>query len=143
MSGKSIRSGDRVTLNYRLSCRGHEIVNTFPEGPEAFVVGNGDIDPRLEFLLSRLVPGERRTWQLEPRQAFGERDESLIHVLPGSEFPSRAELNPGDRVDFHLPNGQTWLGTILAVSEADVKVDFNHPLAGLPLEFEVEIISVE
>jgi FKBP-type peptidyl-prolyl cis-trans isomerase SlpA len=143
MGVKAIRPGDRVTLNYRLSSMGQEIVNTFPDGPETFVLGTGEIDPRLEFLLTGLVAGDCRSWQLEPRQAFGARDESMVYPLPRGDFPADAEIEPGNVAEFNLPNGQTWSGTIVVAEGDEVRVDFNHPLAGVPVEFEVEIIAVE
>ncbi|TCJ15373.1 peptidylprolyl isomerase [Parasulfuritortus cantonensis] len=138
-----VRPGDRVTLHYRIASYGQEIADTFPNAPESFSVGAGDIDARLEQNLIGLAEGERRTLELMPWQAFGERDEDLVQDLPRHEFPADAELEPERQVDFELPNGQVLTGTILAVEDAVVRIDFNHPLAGLPIEFDVQILAIE
>lgn len=141
MNGRAIRAGDRVTLHYRLSSGGHVVADTFGDAPETFVVGAGDIDPRLELALTGLSAGDHRRLQLAPWLAFGEREEARLQTLPRAEFQKPPELD--QIVEFGLPNGDTWLGTVVAIDDDSVRVDFNHPLAGLPVEFEVQIIEVE
>jgi FKBP-type peptidyl-prolyl cis-trans isomerase SlpA len=138
---RRIQPGDHVTLHYRLSSMGQEIANTFPDEPETFRVGAGEIDSRLERALTGLVMGTHQTLHLPPWEAFGERDETLIQTLPRSEFP--ADLPVGHQVEFDLPNGDSWLGTVTEVGAETVEVDFNHPLAGLPVEFEVHILAID
>jgi FKBP-type peptidyl-prolyl cis-trans isomerase SlpA len=137
----SLRPGDTVTLHYRLECGGQEIANTFDAGPETFTLGHGDLEARLEVLLLGLSPDDRRVFDLGPGEAFGDRDEQLIHTLPRSDFPADMELEVGSGVEFELPNGQTLTGGVLEIGPDTVKVDFNHPLAGLPVTFEVHILS--
>lgn len=141
MSG--VRPGDRVTMHYRLNCGGQEVVSTFDGEPETFTVGAGDIDPRLEWLLHGLAAGAHETWQLDPEQAFGRHDTSLVKTLPRRDFPAGMEPVVGHEAAFPMPNGQTFMATILEVDADSVKLDFNHPLAGLPVEFEVRILAVE
>ena len=141
MSG--IRPGDRVTMHYRLACAGQEIVSTFAGEPETFTLGAGDIDPRLEWLLHGLIPDAHETWQLDPEQAFGRHDESLVKILARTDFPAGMTPVAGHEAAFPMPNGQTFMATILEVGDNSVKLDFNHPLAGLPVEFEVRILAVE
>ncbi len=139
-----IRPGARVTLHYRLACRGEEIVDTFADDePETFTLGGGEIDARLEVLLLGLVPGDHRTWRLEAGEAFGLPDPALVHQLPCSDFPPEVELREGLQMAFDLPNGQSMNGILRTICAETVTVDFNHPLAGLPVEFEVEILAVE
>ena len=141
MSG--LRPGDRVTMHYRLECGGEEVVNTFPDEPETFTLGSGELEGRLEALLLGLEAGQHLTFDLDPGEAFGPRDEQLIHTLPRSDFPADMDLEPGHGVQFDLPNGQGMMGTVLEIGADTVKVDFNHPLAGLPVTLEVQIITVE
>jgi len=141
MSERGIQPGDRVTLHYRLSCLGREIMNTFPDEPETFRMGVGEIDARLERILSEFHVGSHETRQLLPSEAFGERDESLMQDLPSSDFPEHVPV--GHQAEFKLPNGQSWLGTIAEVGPQTVRVDFNHPLAGLPIELEVKILAID
>lgn len=141
MSERRIRSGDLVTLHYRLTSMGQEIVDTFPDAPETFRMGTGEIDSRLERALLGLAAGTHQTLQLTPWEAFGERDEELVQDLPRKDFAD--ELPLGHQVEFELPNGQAWIGTIVEVGAETVKIDFNHPLAGLPIEFEVKILAID
>ncbi|MDD3530453.1 MAG: FKBP-type peptidyl-prolyl cis-trans isomerase [Gallionellaceae bacterium] len=138
-----IQPGDRVTLHYRIASYGQEIVDTYADAPETFRVGSGEIDARLEQALVGLAEGERRTFELMPWQAFGERDEALVQRLPRRDFPAGTELLPQHQVDFELPNGEVLTGTLLAVDADAVEVDFNHPLAGLPIEFDVHILAID
>jgi len=135
--------GDQVTLHYRLTCNGEEIVNTFADQPETFHIGGGDIDPRLECLLTGLHVGDHRTFELEPGTAFGSHQPGMVHDLPRADFTAGQVLVPGHDVAFTLPNGQTLHGIIRNIDDAMVRVDFNHPLAGLAVEFEVKILAVD
>lgn len=139
-----IRPGSRVSLHYRLACRGETIVDTFADGtPETFTLGGDEIDARLEALLLGLAAGDRRGWQLAPEEAFGLRDPERVHTLPRADFPPETALQEGLQMAFDLPNGQSMHGILRAIGADAVTVDFNHPLAGLPVEFEVEILAVE
>ena len=141
----ALKIGDQVLLHYRLSCRGEEIANTFTVQPETFRIGQGDIDVRLESLLIGMRVGDHRTFHLESGAAFGSPDPGMVHDLPRSEFAALETANtlaPGHDVEFTLPNGQTLNGVIRSIDADFVRVDFNHPLAGLPVTFEVKIIEV-
>jgi FKBP-type peptidyl-prolyl cis-trans isomerase SlpA len=133
--------GDRITLHYRIASLGQEIVNTFSDAPETFRMGSGEIDVRLERHIAGLTAGGRYTFQLTPIEAFGLRDETLVQSLPRADFAG--EVPAGHQVEVELPNGQTWLGTIIESDDQTVMVDFNHLLAGLPIEFEVWIIAID
>jgi FKBP-type peptidyl-prolyl cis-trans isomerase SlpA len=141
VSERRIRSGDLVTLHYRLASMGQEIVDTFPDAPETFRMGTGEIDSRLERALLGLAAGTHQTLHLTPWEAFGERDEELVQDLPREDFAD--ELPVGHQVEFELPNGQTLVGTIVEVGPETVRIDFNHPLAGLPVEFEIKVLAID
>jgi FKBP-type peptidyl-prolyl cis-trans isomerase SlpA len=139
---RKLSVGNQVRLHYRLSCNGEEIVNTFADEPETFRLGQGDIDPRLEALLIGLQTGDHRTYELDPGAAFGSHEAGMIHTLPRSDFAAGVDPLPGHDIEFTLPNGQTLHGIVRSVTADTVEVDFNHPLAGLPVVFEVEILDI-
>lgn len=151
LDSASLHLGDQATLHYRLSCQGETLVDTYSDGPETFTLGQGDIDPRLETLLLGLRAGDHRLFDLSPGEAFGPHDPAMIHTLPRSDFAANLGANLGadmelavnSSVDFILPNGQTLTGTVLEIEADAVRVDFNHPLAGLPVNFEVQILAIE
>jgi FKBP-type peptidyl-prolyl cis-trans isomerase SlpA len=143
----NLRPGSVVTLHYRLECGGQEVVNTFDAGPDTFTLGVGELEPRLEMLLLGLKVGDHMTYELGPGEAFGPHDPDMIHTLPRGDFVANlaadAELAVDGGVDFTLPNGQTLTGTVLEIDADKVRIDFNHPLAGLPVTFEVKILAIE
>jgi FKBP-type peptidyl-prolyl cis-trans isomerase SlpA len=143
MSDSGLRPGDRVTLHYRLEASGRLIVDTFADAPETFSLGAGEIDPRLELLLLGLATGDHRHFELDAADAFGLRDEDLLQPVPLSEFADPADLQAGDGVQFNLPNGQSLNGLLVEIGAETVLVDFNHPLAGQPIHFEVRILAIE
>ena len=143
MSTNQIQKHDRVTLHYRITCNGQDVADTFASGPETFTLGQGEIDPRLELCLRGLPLGAHEVFQLEPWQAFGERHEELEQILPRGDFPADMALEVGQGVEFEMPNGQQLQGLVLEADDTLVRVDFNHPLAGLAVEFEVEVLAIE
>lgn len=144
MTASSVAHGDTLKLRYALRPRGGEdIVSSFGDAePETVTLGDGTLAPALEEWLVDLVPGERHVFLLDPWQAFGTSQPELIQTLPGSDLPADMELAVDQLIEFAMPNGQTLAGRILEIGDEGVKVDFNHPLADLSIEFEVEIIRI-
>jgi FKBP-type peptidyl-prolyl cis-trans isomerase SlpA len=104
-------------------------------------VGDGTLHSALEAVLCGMKAGDKRRFHLGP-ETYGYRDPQNVHHLDRNEFNREFALEPGNVVAFDLPNGQAVPGMIVAVSDCSVTVDFNHPLAGEPLDFEVEILEV-
>ncbi len=141
MNAPAVAAGDTLQLRYALRPRGgDDIVSNFDDAePETVTLGDGTLAPSLEQWLIDLVPGERHVFLLEPWQAFGLSQPELIQTLPNADLPTDLELAVDQLVEFSMPNGQTLAGRILEIGGDAVKVDFNHPLADLSIEFEVEI----
>ena len=144
MTARSVARGDTLLLRYALRPRGGEdLVSNFGDAePETVTLGDGTLAPTLEQWLIDLVPGERHVFLLEPWQAFGENQPELIHTLPKADLPAGLNLETDQLVEFTTPSGQTLAGHVLEIGDDAVKVDFNHPLAGLFIEFEVEIVRI-
>ncbi len=145
MSEQAVAYGDTIQLRYAIRFRnGEEIVSNFEEAePDALTIGDGTLAQTLEKWLIGLQPGERHVFLLEPWQAFGISSEELLQTLSPQDIPPGMQLEPGTLVEFELPNGQTLAGSILAVGPEGVRVDFNHPLADCPIEFEVEVVAID
>ncbi len=144
MNIRTVIPGDTLELRYALRPRGgDDLVSNFddPE-PETVTLGDGTLAPALEQWLVDLVPGERHVFLLEPWQAFGISQPELVQTLPRSDLPADMEFAVDQLVEFAMPNGETVAGRILELGEDAVKVDFNHPLADLSIEFEVEIVRI-
>jgi FKBP-type peptidyl-prolyl cis-trans isomerase SlpA len=138
-----IKADSFVTLHYRLTASdGQQIVNTFDDSPATLQMGSGQLAPTLEECLIGMADGERRTIELGPEQAFGQRNNDLIHRVPRGELPPNASDAPGSQIDFTAPTGERFSGLVRDADETTVTVDFNHPLAGKQLSFEVQVIGV-
>ncbi len=144
MKDSCVASGDTLSLRYAIRLRnGTEIVSNFDEAePDTLTLGDGTLAHALEQWLIGLKPGERHVFLLDPWQAFGTRNEEMIQTLATEDIPPEVELEPDTLVEFALPNGQTLPGRILEIDSSGVKVDFNHPLADCPIEFEVEVVDI-
>ena len=141
MTNRAVAAGDTLQLRYALRPRGgDDLVSNFddPE-PETVTLGDGTLAPMLEQWLIDIHPGERHVFLLDPWQAFGESQPDLIQTLPKSDLPTDMKFEIDQLFEFAMPNGETLAGRILEIGDDAIKVDFNHPLADLCIEFEVEI----
>lgn len=141
MTDRAVAAGDTLQLRYALRPRGgDDLISNFDD-PEAETVtlGDGTLAPMLEQWLIDIHPGERHVFLLDPWQAFGDSQPDLIQTLPKSDLPTDMAFEIDQLFEFTMPNGQTLAGRILEIGNDAVKVDFNHPLADLCIEFEVEI----
>jgi len=141
MTTRTVTAGDTVQLRYALRPRGgDDLISNFDDTePETVTLGDGTLAPMLEQWLIDLPPSERHVFLLEPWQAFGDSQPDLIQTLPKTDLPADMEFSIDQLVEFAMPNGQTLAGHILEIGDDAVKVDFNHPLADLFIEFEVEV----
>jgi FKBP-type peptidyl-prolyl cis-trans isomerase SlpA len=140
---QKISSSGEVTLHFAIAlCDGTVITTTFDDEPVTLTLGSGDLTENLEKTLYGLKPGEKQSLILEADNAFGQRDEEKAYFMPRSSFPSDMELEPELVISFATPAGDELAGIVQELDEAQVKVDFNHPLAGHDIVFTVEIISV-
>ena len=115
---------------------------TFSGDPHTFRMGDGSLVHGLELGLYGLKPGDIQRLKLDPEQAYGLRDPQKVHRLPRDRFAAELQPEPGLIIGFATPDGQEIPGAVLSVSDAEVEVDFNHPLAGHVITFDVEIIDV-
>jgi len=140
----TISPGDRVTLHLSLILADGTVAeSTFGAEPLTFTMGDGSLVRGLEIALYGLAPGARQRLELDPQQAWGLRDASRIHRLPRTRFPEHMALAPGMIVGFETGDGEELAGAVLELDAGTVQVDFNHPLAGHTIVFEVEILAVE
>jgi FKBP-type peptidyl-prolyl cis-trans isomerase SlpA len=118
--------------------------SSFDDEPVSFVVGDGALDKGLELALIGLRAGDRQVLTLMPGQAFGVRDEAALQWVGRDRFPADMQLEKGQIIGFSGEQGAADVaGAVIEIEEDRVRVDFNHPLAGREIVFEVEILSVE
>ncbi len=143
-----IHPGSFLTLHYRLAGPDDtDVINTFAEKPATLSLGTGQLAPAMEARLIGLVEGTRQTFELAAGEAFGERNPellqrvklALLHELGDAD----AEYGVGDVVQFPTPDGQgAYAGVVREVGPDWLLFDFNHPLAGQSVRFEVQVLGV-
>ena len=143
-----VQPGSFLTLHYRLAGPdGTDVVNTFDDKPATLSLGTGQLAPAVEQRLIGLAEGSRRRFELAAGEAFGERNAQLLQRVKRSllaEFGDPDErYQLGDVVQFPTPDGQgAYAGVVRELGADWVLFDFNHPLAGQPVSFEVQLIGV-
>jgi len=136
-----------LTLHYRLAAvDGANIVSTFADNPATLQLGNGQLAPFLEACLIGLTEGTHQTFELPPERAFGPRNPELIRpvslaTLEQNSGPTE-DYAIGDLVEFAAPGGGQFAGVLRKIDHENAVFDFNHPLAGQSLQFEVKIIGI-
>jgi len=145
MESTGIQPGCSVVIKYTLAIEnGTVIESTDGTDPMRFTIGDGTLIDGLESVVSGMQPGERQCVSLDPREAFGFADETSVHVMPRADFPEDIQLEPGLIIGFTTPSGEEIPGKVMdVVDDESVVIDFNHPLAGHTITFDVELISVD
>lgn len=132
-----------VTLHLSLMLKDGTVAeSTLDDEPLTFTMGDGSFAEGLELGLYGLRPGDTQRLELYPEQAFGLHDPGKVHPLPRTDFDAEMALEPGLIIGFNAPGGKELSGTIITFDDVTVEVDFNHPLAGRVVIFDVEIIDV-
>jgi FKBP-type peptidyl-prolyl cis-trans isomerase SlyD len=131
-----------VKIDYTLTDPKGVVIDTSKGGePLAYLHGYGGIIPGLESALDGKDIGDAIQVLVQPEQAYGPRSEELIQEVPRKRFPADAKVAPGMQFQAQTPEGPR-IVTIVAVEGDTVKLDANHPLAGMPLNFDVKIVDV-
>ncbi|MDB5890363.1 MAG: peptidylprolyl isomerase, FKBP-type [Polaromonas sp.] len=145
-----VKQGSFLTLHYRMAGPdGADIINTFHGKPATLSLGAGELSPAIEQRLMGLAEGARTSFALAAGEAFGERNPDLVQwvgrkLLNELGDPDE-QYRAGDVVQFPTPDGMgQYAGSVQQVKAGGdaVQFDFNHPLAGQPVVFEVQVIGV-
>lgn len=131
-----------VTLNFAIKLENGDVVDsTFGKQPATFKVGDGNLLPGFENALFGLKAGDRRELPISPEQGFGQPNEQNVQVMLRGQFQDM-ELSEGLLIIFNDAANAELPGVVKAFDADRVTIDFNHPLAGKTLCFEVEILAV-
>ncbi|PCJ39682.1 MAG: peptidylprolyl isomerase [Moraxellaceae bacterium] len=138
-----IGPGKRVTLHFSvILLDGTVLDSTKQKDPATFVVGDGNILPGFEQSIFGLKVGDKRSVVLEAEQAFGPYNEDNIQRMHRSRFNQDIALEPGVVISFADKSKAETPGVVKSVEGDEIVIDFNHPLAGRDLTFDVEIINI-
>jgi FKBP-type peptidyl-prolyl cis-trans isomerase SlpA len=132
-----------VTLHFALKLESGDVVDsTFDKQPATFKFGDGNLLPGFELALQGLKAGDKRSLRIEPEHGFGQPNPQNLQVMPRSQFEGM-ELSEGLMVIFQDAAKGELPGVVSRFDAQQVTIDFNHPLAGKVLTFEVEILDVK
>jgi FKBP-type peptidyl-prolyl cis-trans isomerase SlpA len=143
-----VQPGSFLTLHYRLSAPGgSDVINTFADKPATLSLGSGQLAPAMESRLIGLPEGAHQSFDLAPGEAFGERNPQMLQRVSRGMLAELGAVDedyaPGDVLQFPTPDGAgAFAGVVREVGGDWLLCDFNHPLAGQALRFEVQLIGV-
>ena len=134
----------KVELHFslKLADTGELVDSTFEKKPAELVIGDGNLPAAFEAVIHGMKAGERKIERIEPKDGVGQHNPSNVQKIPKDQFDPSVELSEGLVVSFQDKAKSELPGVVAAIDDKMVTVDFNHPLAGRELEFEVEILSV-
>ena len=154
-SAPRIAAGSFLTLHYRLAGPGGDIINTFQDKPATLTLGTGELSPAVEQRLIGLEEGARAQFEIPPGEAFGDRNPEMVQWVARKLLVQMGDpdedYHVGDVVQFPTPDGMgQYAGAVQQLGEDKdgdgkpdaVLFDFNHPLAGQPVTFEVQVIGI-
>ncbi len=140
----TISKTSKVTLQFEIRLDNGDVVDsTFEKAPATFVMGDGSLFTGFERVLIGMAAGERATYQIAPEDAFGQPNPNNVQTFKRSQFDKDMEIVPGMMFSFADAQNTELPGVVKEVTETFVDVDFNHPLSGKTLDFEVLIHAVE
>ena len=144
MNKVTVGESTRVHLNFSISLEdGSEVDTNFGDESVSFVVGDGSLLPGFERLLFGMSPGERQMFVVSPENAFGQPNDDNVQSVSRDQFDDDIELQIGLVYAFNDAGGGELPGMIISFDDDEVSVDFNHPLSGRTILFDVLIHRVE
>ena len=141
---KQIQNNSEVLIHYSITLADNSAVDStrVDNKPQKFILGDGSLTPAFEAVLLGLNKGEKSKFTLPPEATFGMSNPDNIHHLERSKFDAEIPVEIGTIVTFSQPDGEELPGIIREIVGESVMVDFNHPLAGQTLTFDVEIVEI-
>jgi FKBP-type peptidyl-prolyl cis-trans isomerase 2 len=138
----TVKDRKMVQMNYKGTLPdGTSFGASDPGKPLEFLVGAGRLIPTLEKAVLGLKVGDKKKVEIKAADAYGEYDKTAVQEVPKEQFPKDLSVEVGAHYRVQTPQGPLTV-TITAVSAKTVTVDFNHPLAGKDLTFDVEIVKI-
>jgi len=144
MRDLAVGPGTKVTLHFALRLQDGEVIDSnFERDPAIFVVGDGNLLPGFEKAMFGLTEGDKKTFTIPPEQGFGQHNPTNLQEFSRSEFSAEIELKKGLVLSFSDVQKTELPGVVSEFDEKVVVVDFNHPLAGRNILFDVAILKIE
>ena len=137
------KNGDTVKIHYMGKLEDGKVFDNSKERqPFEFIVGSGEVMPGIEKGVIGMEPGDTKTIEIPPQEAFGQRREELVIEIAKSELPDHTTPTKGQRLRMRQPDGGHIDLIIIDVNEERITLDANHPLAGHTLFFDLELVEI-
>ena len=142
MSKDTVQDGLVVSMDYKLTVDGEVLDSSEDAGPLQFLAGYGNIVPGLEREMAGMKIGESKDVVVAPADGYGEFDEEAFMEVPRNEFPTDLQLEEGIELNVTDEDGQNQYARVENITDENVRLDFNHPLAGAELHFTVKVVAL-
>lgn len=138
------KAGDTVRINYTGTLNnGEQFDSSEGRDPLEFVVGSGQIIKGLDAEIPGMAVGDKKTVNVPCAEAYGDHNPEARQAIPRGEIPDNIPLEPGTQLQMQTPQGQVVPVTVAEVTETEVTLDANHPLAGQDLNFAIEVVGID
>ena len=137
----AIKKNQIIKLNYELKVNGDIVDNNIGADPLELTYGTGELIPGLETRIADMKEGETREVKVPAAEAYGNYNDKLSEIAPIEAFEG-IDLQIGMVLEADTENGEVIKATVIEVTEKEVTVDYNHPLAGCDLDFTVTIKTI-
>lgn len=139
-----VKNGDTVRIHYTGTLTSGETFDSSAgRDPLEFVVGSGQIIPGLDAAIPGMTVGDKKSVDVACADAYGETNPEARQAVPRSEIPADIPVEAGLQLQMQTPQGQVVPVTVAEVSETEVVLDANHPLAGKDLNFAIEVVGID
>jgi peptidylprolyl isomerase len=137
------KQGDTVKVHYTGTLNDGTVFDSSKgREPLQFTIGEKNVIPGFEQAVVGLGLGDSVKTEIPADQAYGARDERLIAQIPRNQVPQDMQIAVNDRLQVRRPDGGMAVVTVTAVSASSVTLDGNHPLAGMDLTFDIELVAI-
>jgi len=138
-----VKTGDTVRIHYTGTLEdGSTFDSSDGRDPLEFTVGSGQIIPGLDKAMTGMSVGEKKTVEVPADEAYGQPDPNALQAVPRGEIPADIPLDLGTQLQVQTPQGQVLPVTVVEVTDEQVTLDANHPLAGKDLTFAIELVEI-
>ena len=139
----TVQNGNTVTIHYTGTLNdGSEFDSSVGRDPLSFEVGSGQVIPGFDSAVLGMEEGESKTFTLTSDEAYGPSNPAAIQIVEKTNFPEDFEINVGQSVTGQNGDGQMFNATIVSEQDDTVTLDFNHPLAGKDLTFDIQLVGL-
>ncbi|MGB8623086.1 MAG: peptidylprolyl isomerase [Paracoccaceae bacterium] len=138
-----VKPGDKVRIHYTGTLAdGTTFDSSADRDPLEFTVGSGEIIPGLDSAVPGMAAGEKKTVEVAAGDAYGDHNPEAKQAIPREQVPEDIPLEVGTQLQLQTPEGQVMPVVVAEVTDAQVVLDANHPLAGKDLTFDIELVEI-